>query len=640
MSTTASSSIQGRGAASPRFAFLGAAAILAVLVVPNVRAYPRLVWSLAGVAAVLAVWALAVWWRASRSGFRFQTEFVAIRSHWVQACVQGSILAWWGWFVPAVPAHAPLILAQVFYLYAFDALLSWSRGRTWRAGFGPLPIIFSTNLLLWFKPDWFAFQFVMLTLGALGKNFVTWERDGRRTHIFNPSAFGQSIVAVVLIAFGLTKELTLGKEIAASFDTPHMLIVIFLGGLVVQYLFHVTLMTLAAAATLCLIDLAYHQVFGTYFFVNTNIAAPIFLGIHLLVTDPATSPKSNVGRVFFGSAYALGYAVLFRLFDLWEIPTFWDKLLPVPLLNLCVPAIDRLARAGFLGRIERAWQSAASPARLNLVHMGVWIALFSTWLATGFIEAKHPGDSIPFWKQALADGKPHAGHSLVMAVGSQAEANGSGAAYNELGLICYEGKLVDPNHPRAAEFFAKAAELGDPNGALNVVSQYLYDDERLSDEILARCFNRLETLCATGFQGPACWLLGRAHETGRGRPLDKRRALQFYMACPAGNPYAAKGIARIGLTFPVSPQLMARVAKDLENARAAGDAESAWYLAFMHFAGLGVERDDARARQLLEQACAQLSSKPCADLGGPALPPYAPPEELKVPPFSTAFPLP
>jgi TPR repeat protein len=272
--------------------------------------------------------------------------------------------------------------------------------------------------------------------------------------------------------------------------------------------------------------------------------------------------------------------------------------------------------------------------------MAAWITLFSIWIATGFIEAKHPGDSIPFWKKALAEGKPHAGNSLVMAAGSLAEANGSAAAYNELGLICFEGKLVEPNHPRAAEFFAKASDLGDPNGAQNVVSQYLYYDERLSDAVVERAMARLEPLCASGFDGPACWLLGRAHETGRGRPLDKRRALEFYMRCPAGNPYAAKGIARIGLTTPVPPKLMAQIARDLETARAAGDAESAWYLAFMYFAGVGVERDDVHGRRLLDEACARLSSKSCEALSGTSLPPYFAPEDLNVPPLSTAFPLP
>ena len=50
----------------------------------------------------------------------------------------------------------------------------------------------------------------------------------------------------LLIATGMTSELTWGERIAATFDAPRMLIVIFVGGLLVQSLFHVTLMTLAA----------------------------------------------------------------------------------------------------------------------------------------------------------------------------------------------------------------------------------------------------------------------------------------------------------------------------------------------------------------------------------------------------------
>ena len=148
------------------------------------------------------------------------------------------------------------------------------------------------------------------------------ERDGKRTHIFNPSAFGQSLFAIVLIATGTTHDLTVGRDIAASFDTPHMLLVIFFGGLVVQYLFQVTLMTASAAMTLVLLNLVYTQITDVYLFVSINVAAPIFLGMHLLLTDPATSPRSNIGKVMFGVLYAISYTVLFRVFDLMEIPLF------------------------------------------------------------------------------------------------------------------------------------------------------------------------------------------------------------------------------------------------------------------------------------------------------------------------------
>ncbi len=67
-----------------------------------------------------------------------------------------------------------------------------SRGRGGAAtslGFGPLPIVFSTNLFLWFRDDWFYLQFLLVAAGFLGKEFVRWEREGKSVHIFNPSAF-------------------------------------------------------------------------------------------------------------------------------------------------------------------------------------------------------------------------------------------------------------------------------------------------------------------------------------------------------------------------------------------------------------------------------------------------------------------
>ena len=40
-------------------------------------------------------------------------------------------------------------------------LLTWTRRRPFGMGFGPIPIVFSTNLFLWFRDDWFALQFLL-----------------------------------------------------------------------------------------------------------------------------------------------------------------------------------------------------------------------------------------------------------------------------------------------------------------------------------------------------------------------------------------------------------------------------------------------------------------------------------------------
>jgi uncharacterized protein len=257
--------------------------------------------------------------------------------------------------------------------------------------------------------------------------------------------------------------------------------------------------------------------------------------------------------------------------------------------------------------------------------------------ATGFIDAAHPGNSIPFWKKALADGKPHAAHSLVMAVGTQAVAGRSGAAHNELGLICMEGKLVNENHGAAARHFAKACELGDMNGCANVAAQFLFLHERRSDADLLNALDQLERDCNDHANWKSCLLVGVACEIGRGRPLNHQRALECYIRCGPGNVYAAKGLARIALTTGIVTQDLSDVVGVLTAAAETGDVESGWYLAYMYHRGKGVPADPQRARAWLERACQLASEDACNALKQPTLPPYTKPRML-VPNWSTAFP--
>ncbi len=96
-----------------------------------------------------------------------------------------------------------------------------------------------------------------------------------------------------------------------------------------------------------------------YHFIDFNIHPAVFLGLHLLVTDPATSPRKNFGKAIFGAAYGAGVFVLYGLLDSLGAPTFYDKLLCVPVLNLTVRALDRASIALSAWLARQRWVTGA-----------------------------------------------------------------------------------------------------------------------------------------------------------------------------------------------------------------------------------------------------------------------------------------
>ncbi len=503
----------------------------AIALLTPARSNPNLVRTFCGVGLGLLIWQAILWTQAARSGRRLSLRFVPSRPHYVQAMLHATIFAYWGFYWRPVYGELYLIAAQIVFLYVFDMLLCWSRRDRWRLGFGPLPIIFSTNLFLWFKDDWFFFQFLMVATGALGKEFIRWRKDGRSAHIFNPSGFSLSVFSLALILSGTT-EYTWGIEIAATMNLPpHMYLWIFVVGLVVQYLFSVTLMTLSAAAVLWLLNLVYTQLTGVYYFVDTGIPIAVFLGLHLLVTDPATSPRTNVGRVIFGGLYGLSVAVLYTLLEDWGIPQFYDKLLCVPLLNLSVQLIDRVARGRVLGPISR-WSDARGAPIVNLLAMASWGGLFSFMLGTGFVAGVHPGTSVEFWDQACAERRRHACRYLIRALDFQS-AHGSPSASNQLAIHLRDGEITERDLEAAGALFARACEQGDASGCANLAELYVREGVGNPGEA-ARAISRLE---AGGFDptGRNAYIVGLAYATGRGRPVDERRARAlFERSCAAG----------------------------------------------------------------------------------------------------------
>ena len=92
--------------------------------------------TLLAAAFIILVWNAVLTGPARR---RFTVNLHLRPQHYIQACAQGSVLLYWGWYWRPVYDAVPLIAAQLIFAYAFDMLLGWSRRGTYTLGFGPVP---------------------------------------------------------------------------------------------------------------------------------------------------------------------------------------------------------------------------------------------------------------------------------------------------------------------------------------------------------------------------------------------------------------------------------------------------------------------------------------------------------------------
>jgi hypothetical protein len=570
--------------------FIAPLALLCFL--PRIASVPVLQASFAVAVSGLALWYGLLVARGRAGGRGFVFEVVLVKSHYVQALVQGSIYVYWATAWPWVKGQALLIVAQILFAYAFDMLLSWTRGRTWRLGFGPIPIMLSSNFFLCFKDDWFYLQFAMISVGMLGKEFIRWQRDGRSAHVFNPSALGLFVFSIGLIVTGRT-DISWAQQIAIELGRPeHIFLFVFAVGLVVQYLFHVTLVTLFAAAALYLLNTAYTLVTGSYWFLDAGIPIAVFLGLHLLVTDPATSPRTDPGRAIFGALYGAGVFALYGLLGWAGMPTFYDKLLCVPVLNLLVGVLDRIGLRGGIGRIAPfAALGRLDSSRRNLLYMGLWIALFAWMYGTHFVGESHAGRNVAFWIQACGEHRRNACRDLFQINHDDCGA-GDVRACMRAGSSAADGTAQVTDPLAAVREFARACDLSYPEGCARLVAALDDGHQRI-----------LQESCRAG-RGADCYILGSMRLLGLAVAQDHPAAIaHFRRSCELG---FAQGCGVLGdaLKFGVGTEKNAQAsAAAYERGCTRSHALSCVSLARMLASGDGVAKDPERARQLRLQAC-------------------------------------
>jgi TPR repeat protein len=568
---------------------------------PRVNANPHLETSFLAAAGFLLAGVCALWWNVAHTGRTLTYEFVLRRVHWVQMIMHSCVFAYWGWYWREVYHEIPLILAQMFFLYVLDVLVCWSRRDKWIAGFGPIPIIFSMNLFLWFRDDWFYLQFVMIAIIVFGKEFLRWKRDGHSTHIFNPSAFALFLTSLVLLATHNT-PMTWGVEISSTFNLPpYIYIEIFLLGLIVQGLFSVTLVTLSAAASLFALNMAYTGATGLYQFVDFNIHPAVFLGLHLLVTDPATSPRKNFGKAIFGAGYGVGVFLLYGWLDSHGMPSFYDKLLCVPVLNLTVRALDRASIALNSWFARRTWvtegkfrplQALASwtPQQANFGFMGIWVIFFGSMAFTGYLGGKHPGSDPAFWARACDAGRAKACHVLARTLDVECQHDAAGGCFN-LGMLLSGGRL--PRDPiGASRSFKHACDLGLESACISLVGMVKTD----GDGVLQEPCNRGD--------GASCFMLGSLYYGGQGvsRNLERAAAL-FQQSCTAG---FTRGCGQLGESYLFGegvPRDLVKARQILESACASGYGPGCFNVGIMHRQGIETPKNESLALARFRQGC-------------------------------------
>jgi len=154
--------------------------------------------------------------------------------------------------------------------------------------------------------------------------------------------------------------------------------------------------------------------------------------------------------------YGLGVVTLFSLLQHLGAPTFYDKLLAVPIMNLCIQVLDRIAQMPAMRRIDpTARLRTLTPRKRHLIYISVWAGVFvlmsdpAYWL--------RPRRWVPFWQEACAESRHNACTALGRIV-TQYCRQGSGWACNELGILEAEGRTKSGIAAPAA--FQQACRFG------------------------------------------------------------------------------------------------------------------------------------------------------------------------------------
>ena len=263
-------------------------------------------------------------------------------------------------------------------------------------------------------------------------------------------------------------------------------------------------------------------------------------------------------------------------------PTFYDKLLQVPVLNLMIKAIDRVAMSRPLAWLNPERLGARLVPRMrSLAYVSLWIVVFGVMTLANGVGDYHPGHTVPFWEQACRDGRRNACRNLAALERRHCE-GGSGWACNELGVLGASGRAqtLPPD-----QLFQQACGLGFRIGCGNAAAMvskstaFRRDEPSLRDYPIVLREGKGVAADSTPFE-----ILTRACRQGWAAGCGSLAA--FYLQ--GGGP------------VPVDKS---RAAVMWEQACADGHGRSCSNVGFMYNVGDGVPKDSTKALAYLKKSC-------------------------------------
>lgn len=187
---------------------------------------------------------------------------------------------------------------------------------------------------------------------------------------------------------------------------------------------------------------------------------------------------------------------------------------------------------------------------------------------------------------------------------------GNAAGCGELGTLYALGRGVKQDATKAAALFEKACNGGAPTACGILGALYIQGDGVTKDE--ARGAALFEKGCIGG-DAQACYSLAICAQKGLGVEQNSNRATTLYeQACLGGYEKGCETAAASYLSKrEVRPEDAKQAVRLFERGCTGGNAKSCHAAGLMYTRGVGVEKDDGRAKKLFSEACKAGNADSC-----------------------------